>query len=59
VKGDPENFQGINVRSESAEFIGQGADAKKASRVLMVDGVLYMFIRNVDNSRWTDLDREY
>lgn len=48
--GGPENFQGINIRSE-AENRGQGQAGKKASGMLMVDGVLYMWVRNASNSQ--------
>ena len=56
VKGGPPNFKGVNVRSESAEQIGQGSEGKKASGMLMVDGVLYMWVRNAGNSQlaWSE-----
>jgi CubicO group peptidase (beta-lactamase class C family) len=58
VAGSPEAFQGVNVRSESGERKGDGASGSKASGLLMVDGVLYMCVRNEGNSRlaWS-LDR--
>lgn len=51
VNGSPADFVGSNLRSESAEQYGGGASGKKCSGILMVDGVLYMFVRNADNSQ--------
>ena len=51
VTGGPEDFEGVNVRSATAEQIGQGAAGKKASGMLCVDGVLYMWVRNAANSQ--------
>ncbi|MEX0939221.1 MAG: hypothetical protein WDZ59_15270 [Pirellulales bacterium] len=48
VSGSPEDFQGENIRSQSAEALGDGASGRKASGMLMVDGVLYMLVRNAD-----------
>jgi hypothetical protein len=48
IVGNTEDFQGINIRSETGEFIGQGRFGKKASGMLMVDGMLYMWIRNAN-----------
>jgi CubicO group peptidase (beta-lactamase class C family) len=47
IEGDPEKCKGINIRSETGERVGQGKNGPKASGLLMVDGVLYMFSRNV------------
>lgn len=46
VSGDPGNFAGFNIRS-AAEQEGQGRLGKKASGLLMIDDVLYMWVRNV------------
>ncbi len=56
IVGSPEDFRGINVRSESGERLGQGAKGAKTSGMLCVDGVLYMFVRNTGNSQvaWSD-----
>ena len=56
VVGPPDGFQGINVRSESAENDGMGAAGRKASGLLMVDGVLFMWARNAGNAQlaWSD-----
>ena len=51
IKGVPPKLRGVNVRSADAEQIGQGARGTKASGMLMVDGVLYMLVRNTDNAR--------
>ena len=50
IVGNPDNFQGINIRSESGEQTGQGRFGKKASGMLMVKGVLYMWMRNANKS---------
>jgi CubicO group peptidase (beta-lactamase class C family) len=51
VVGGPANPQGINVRSPDAEFLGDGRHGRKASGMLMVDGVLYMLVRNAGNAQ--------
>ncbi len=51
VVGPPTDFKGINVRTETGERIGQGSHGAKASGMLMVDGVLYMMVRNTGNSQ--------
>jgi len=51
ITGSPLDFSGTNVRSESGERMGQGARGAKASGMLMVDGVLYMLVRNTGNSQ--------
>jgi CubicO group peptidase (beta-lactamase class C family) len=50
IIGPPEEFRGINLRS-AGERVGGGAGSPKASGILMVDGVLYLWIRNVGNSQ--------
>lgn len=50
VLGNPPNIEGINVRAQGAEFIGDGRAAPKSSGILMVDGVLYLLARNTDNA---------
>lgn len=47
VEEGPENFRGINIRSADEQF-GDGASGKKASGMLMVEEVLYMWVRNAD-----------
>ena len=51
VVGPPEDFTGINIRSATGERKGDGAKGQKASGMLMVGGVLYMWVRNAGNSR--------
>jgi hypothetical protein len=51
VTGTPSDPNGENLRSETAEFFGGGASGEKASGILMVDGVLYLLIRNADNAQ--------
>jgi len=51
IAGSPPDFKGINVRTKSGERLGQGAKGAKASGMLMVDGVLYMLVRNTGNSQ--------
>lgn len=56
VIGFPPDFRGVNIRTPSGEHLGDGAKGAKASGMLMVDGILYMWIRNVGNSRlaWSE-----
>jgi CubicO group peptidase (beta-lactamase class C family) len=49
--GLPPDFDGTNIRTETGERMGQGAQGAKASGMLMVDGVLYMLARNTGNSQ--------
>jgi hypothetical protein len=51
IAGNPPDVHGINIPSVSGERVGDGAFGPKASGMLMVDGVLYMWVRNMDNSR--------
>jgi CubicO group peptidase (beta-lactamase class C family) len=51
VEGGPEAFTGFNIRSATAENTAAGKDGKKASGMLMVDGVLYMLARNAGNAQ--------
>ena len=56
VTGMPPDLQGFNIRTASGERVGQGKYGLKASGMLMVDGILYMFARNADNSQlaWSE-----
>lgn len=49
VSGGPDDFIGENIRSD-AENTGMGARGKKASGMLMVDSVMYMWARNADDN---------
>jgi CubicO group peptidase (beta-lactamase class C family) len=57
ITGGPANFRGVNLRSD-AERTGGGVKSPKASGILMADGVLYLWVRNVGNAQllWS-LDR--
>ncbi|HZL90503.1 MAG TPA: DUF4185 domain-containing protein, partial [Pirellulaceae bacterium] len=52
----PPDVRGVNLRSPSADAQGDGSKGRKASGLLMVDGVLYLLVRNVGNSQlgWSD-----
>jgi CubicO group peptidase (beta-lactamase class C family) len=56
VSGTPPAIRGENIRSETGERTGDGARGAKASGMLMVDGILYMWVRNVGNSQlaWSE-----
>ena len=49
VEGTPPDFSAENIRS-SGEQKGDGQSGKKASGMLMVNGVLYMWVRNANQS---------
>lgn len=51
VTGGPTDFRGVNLRTPTGEFRGDGRSARKASGLLMVDGVLYLLARNLDNAQ--------
>jgi CubicO group peptidase (beta-lactamase class C family) len=51
ITGDLPHVEGINIRSNSGERVGQGKYGEKASGMLMVDGMLYMLVRNAQNAR--------
>jgi hypothetical protein len=51
VVGSPESFKGTNIRTLSGEATGQGEAGRKASGMLMVDGVLYVLVRNAGNAQ--------
>ncbi len=51
IIGSPTDFQGVNIRTQSGERLGDGKKGPKASGMLMVDGVLYMLARNTGNSQ--------
>ena len=48
VSGPAEKFKGVNIRSATGEHKGDGRRGKKASGMLCVGGVLYMWVRNAD-----------
>ncbi len=51
VAGGPDDFRGTNIRSPTGEQTGDGSKGIKASGMLMVDGVLWMFCRNAGISQ--------
>lgn len=51
ITGTPPPFRGVNLRSPSIERTGDGAAGPKASGMLSVDGVLYMWVRNTGNAQ--------
>jgi len=51
VEGAMAAFRGVNIRSSTGERTGNGARGLKASGMLMVDGVLYMWVRNAGNAQ--------
>lgn len=50
VAGPASDFSGVNIHPSDGEETGDGASGKKASGMLMVGGVLYMWVRNADNA---------
>jgi len=57
IVGGPGDFRGENLRSDG-ERIGNGARSGKASGIVMVDGVLYLWVRNLGNAEvWSSRDR--
>jgi hypothetical protein len=51
VEGEPPGFRGVNVPSPTGEQVGEGARAKKASGILCIGGVLYLWARNAGNAQ--------
>jgi hypothetical protein len=51
ITGGPDDFRGVNLRAPTAERTGGGANGPKVSGLLMVEGVLYMLVRNTGNSQ--------
>ena len=50
INGGPGDYRGTNLRSDG-ERTGGGAKSPKASGILMVGGVLYLWVRNVANAQ--------
>ena len=50
ITGGPGDFRGVNLRSDG-ERTGGGAKSPKASGILMVNDVLYLWVRNVANAQ--------
>jgi CubicO group peptidase (beta-lactamase class C family) len=51
VEGEPTKFTGVNVRAATLEQKGDGKAGKKASGLLMVESVLYLWARNAGNAQ--------
>ena len=51
ITGAPPAFHAENLRSQTAEAIGDGNRGRKASGFLCVNGILYLLVRNVTNSQ--------
>ena len=51
IYGSPPAFSGVNFRSPTGEQTGDGEAGKKASGMLMMDNVLFMWVRNAGNSQ--------
>jgi hypothetical protein len=51
ISGGPQDFSGTNIRSTTGEASGDGPRGRKASGLLMVDGVLYLWARNAANAQ--------
>jgi CubicO group peptidase (beta-lactamase class C family) len=56
VEGPPDSFRGFNIRSETGEDTGDDVRGRKASGLLMLDGTLYVLVRNAGNAQlgWSD-----
>ena len=52
ISGPPDTFKGIAVRSDGERY-GPGPSGPKPSGMLMIDGALYMWVRNMGTSRIT------
>ncbi len=50
ITGSPRDAAGTNIRS-NGETLGDGPRGRKASGMLCVDAVLYLLVRNADNSQ--------
>lgn len=53
IDGPPKDFHGQNLRALSLRTTGDGAAGRKASGLLCVRGVFYLWTRNVSNARLT------
>jgi hypothetical protein len=51
IKGGPGDFKGVNLRCATLEQKGNGKAGKKASGLLQVGGVLYLWVRNAGNTQ--------
>jgi len=51
IDGSASDFHGVNIRSATGERLGDGARGLKASGMIMVNGVLYLWVRNAQNAQ--------
>jgi CubicO group peptidase (beta-lactamase class C family) len=51
IDGSAKDFRAVNIRSASGERTGDGKAGAKASGMVMIDGTLYMWVRNTGNSQ--------
>jgi CubicO group peptidase (beta-lactamase class C family) len=51
ITGTPPAITAINIPSPTGEQKGDGAKGQKASGLLSVDGILYMWVRNAGNAQ--------
>lgn len=56
IMGNPPDISPANLRSPTGEQHGDGRNGRKASGLLIVDGVLYMLARNAGNAQlaWSE-----
>jgi CubicO group peptidase (beta-lactamase class C family) len=56
IRGGPDHFTGVNVRSDTLEAVGDDVRGRKASGIVMIDGVLYLLARNTGNAQlaWSE-----
>jgi hypothetical protein len=58
IDGGPSDFRGVNIRTPSGELEGDGPRGGKASGMLMADGAVYLWVRNLKNAQlWRSPDR--
>jgi hypothetical protein len=51
LEGGPDSYRAFNLRSPSIERPGDGDRSPKASGIISVGGVLYMWVRNTGNAQ--------
>jgi len=52
LRGGPDEFRAENLRSTSAERVGDGAQGAKTSGLVAIGGRLLMAVRNTGNAQW-------
>jgi len=51
IRGAPPKISGENIHAPTVEAMGDGEHGRKASGILSVDGALFLWVRNVNNSQ--------